>query len=474
MHRQFSIVLFIVFCFCSWESVWSHENGCKQVAERLFASDIPPYFRSQVKVFVLSNIKQYPLIFELISQKKAPATAYQKRTIEWFRLLQEAPQTNGQAERQWHQRFIGTWRELTVGEKEAVSPLSRQIAAFLDAFSFWIFSQVDLSHAYVASFEKEIGLKRLDNVAQADLKIAPLLSTIYSSQQNVPSYTGYCKVDYLTDTLMEGNMPSLVVRYQNGPKMTHVMRVGTMVIDVSHSKTFAIDEGFTYYLKAAAKLGKKHLYVNSARRGKPRVKKDEIEIGRTKLLESMEADAEFAPSFRIITLDKNSDFYFQEGDYSELKESSQFKKQFLLHLFDESVESKFYWSAKLKGPLWTDRVKSIVERVHQSHFSQKSELSADERRAFIEIAYVLIVEAAIQQLDIDVANVSCHYCVDRGASLLGLFYFYNLMQPSKQISGLDLSKMMAYTFGPGIFLHNRPIHDYRVSILETAASHIRN
>ena len=464
-------IIFVCFLFLASFALWSTEKEgkapCKPVAERLFASDIPRYFRSQVKIFLLTSLQHYPQVFELSTQKRAPKSAFQEQTVALLRIIQEVPATA--SERQWHQRFIMTLRAVAKGEKEPETPLSKEISDFLDSFSFWLFSQVDLSNAYVASFEREIGLKRLQDSTREN--IVPLIDTIYQSQMKEPSYTGYCKAGYLTDSLMEGNMPSVVVRY--GQKRVPVMRVGTMVLDVknsSDSPSLAIDESFMHYLKAAGKMGKKHLYVNTVRRGIAHVKKNEIEVRRTKLLEGMESDVQL-PAFRMITLDKNSDFYFQIEAFSELKEASQFKKRFLQHLFDEGEDGKFYWSKELKGPLWSDRVRALVEKVHTSYFAGKSELTVEERRAFIEIAYVFLIEAAIQQLDVDVANVSCHYCVDRGASLLGLVSLHQLLQ-QPEVSGLDLSKMMAYLFGPGIFLHNRPIHDYRVAILETAAGRL--
>lgn len=463
------IRIFLSIClFVSLPGLCAEEKKGTPPSYRLYLTELPAAFRSQVRSYVTRSLWQYPHLLRMSLGKEEAKTRYQKQTAEFLLLAKE----QGADLRAWHERFIYAFRNLTKGEMEDPSALSRDIAAFLDAFAIWVFSEDDFSDDFLAAFERDSGIKPIQDQKREHLDIKKLLGDTYEQHRHMPKYVGYDKENYLTETLLEGNMPLVVTRFDLSGKKVPIVRTGTMVRDLSldDSSKIAISPEFTYYLLAQAKRGKTHLYVNLMRQVQHQTKSHDVEDQRTRLIETLETDPGTGKAARVITLDKNSQFYYQEGPFSNLKEADQFKKQFLANLTQEGPTARYYWSKHLDAKRWNETLKTIVEQVHQRYFGNRAELTDAERSGFIELAYLKIVEAAIQQLNVDAVNIACRFCIDRGASLISLVYFDQLLKQSPTLSGEKLSRLMAFVYAPGLFFHDRPIHVYRVEILQSAAA----
>lgn len=461
-------IFFLLCLILSLPALWAEGKKGTPPSYRLYLTELPAAFRCQVRSFVTRSLWQYPHLLRLSLGKEEPKTPYQKQAAAFLLLVKE----DGADLRAWHERFIHTFRDLTRGEQEAASPLSQDIAAFLDAFAIWVFSEDDLSDAFLASYAKDTGFTPLQDLKREHLDIKKLLGDAYEQHRHLPKYVGYDKENYRTETLLEGNMPLIVARWDFAGKKVPIMRSGTMVRDLGDEKdraNISMSPEFTYYLLAQAKKGKTHLYINLMRQVRQQ-KKHDIEDQRSWLIEQLETSPSTEKSARVITLDKNSPFYYQEGNYADLKEAQEFKKQFLAHLTEEGPVAHYYWSKHLDAKRWKETLGSIVELVHQRYFGSKAELSDAERSGFIELAYLKIVEAAAQQLNVDAVNIACRFCIDRGASLISLVYFDQLLKQSPTLSGEKLSRLMAFLYAPGLFFHDRPIHVYRVEILQSAAA----
>lgn len=467
------IRIFLSLClFVSLPALWAEEKKGTPPSYRLYLSELPAAFRGQVRSYVTRTLWQYPHLLRLSLGKEEAKSRYQKQTADFLILVRE----QGSDLRAWHERFIRSFRDLTKGEQEAATPLSRDIAAFLDAFAIWVFSEDDLSDVFLASFERETRFQPIQDQTREHLDIKKLLGDAYEQHRLQPKYVSYDKENYLTETILEGNMPLVVARYDLPGKKVPIVRSGTMVRDLANKENLQkhpeidMSPEFTYYLLAQAKRGKTHLYVNLMRQIPLPSKKHDIEDKRTRLIQQLESEPATGKAARVITLDKNSQFYYQEGPFSTLKEADQFKKQFLANLTEQGPNARYYWSQHLDAKRWKETLSTIIEQVHQRYFGAKAELTDDERKGFIEVTYLKIVEAATQQLNVDVVNISCRYCIDRGASLISLVYFDQLLKQSPTLSGEKLSRLMAFLYAPGLFFHDRPIHVYRVEILQSAAA----
>ncbi len=440
-------------CSCA---LWA-ESSKNPPSERYFQTEIPQAYRAKVKAFVTTSLIAYPHLLKMSLRPEEAKTAYQRDALTFLKHVQEPSQN----QREWHQRLVTVLRQLSKGEQEAPTSLSQEVAVFVDAFAIWLFSGVDVSHTYRTSFEREINLQE----SPQPLNIATHLRDIYSSFHKNPKYVGYdTHGEYLMDTLMEGNVPLVVVRLEKGQKSVPLMRTGTMVRDLDLEQV-RIAEEYLLYLEALNRRGKKHLYVTLMRYGFPDEEKERIEILRSQTIVALESSQKAA---RIISLDKNSDFYLQKGKFKNLNIVEEFKSQFLVHLLAKGPEAKYYWSKHLDPIKWKSTLGSIVEEVHQKNFASAPQLTPAERTAFIEISYMKIIHAAIQQLDVDAVNVACRFGIDRGASLIGLIHFDHLLQDSSA-SGENLNALIAFVFGPGLFFHDRPIHDARIEQLQLAA-----
>jgi hypothetical protein len=112
------------------------------------------------------------------------------------------------------------------------------------------------------------------------------------------------------------------------------------------------------------------------------------EFARSSCLEALNVCAEFSGKLNVITLPKNTDFYFQTSHYQDIKRFSTFKEQ-LLEQFG-SGGSGFHFSKKITSYLDVDHIQKNIDVIHSLVFKGKDNLSVQERLNFIEIFYVVL------------------------------------------------------------------------------------
>ncbi len=245
------------------------------------------------------------------------------------------------------------------------------------------------------------------------------------------------------DAYSEGNLPFLQFTL---PNKTKVIRMGLPMIERPYLQNLIIPPSLNPEFIAFVQQQNRHLYVNL-------MKREGLEGPSSWAIESLEKTE---PSFAAVTLDKNSDFYWQDGDYPS--EIQSFKFLFYQQMLDP--KGAFYWSAHLNA--WDSQLKSILENVHQKYFNQKFELTKQERQDFIELTYLEILDRVVTLLQPDSMNITCKHAIDRGPSLAVLWQF--------KLGAASENEAAALLLAPPLLMHNRTGHESRLDRFTSAAS----
>lgn len=253
----------------------------------------------------------------------------------------------------------------------------------------------------------------------------------------LPSFSGLNHNSSYDDSLMEGNLPFLQFMLPNSKK-TAVIRMAMPALD---EQRFFSNEQIHPEFLAFIRGQNKHLYVNL-------MKRHGMEGGLSKTLESLDSKE---PSFAVVTLDKNSSFYWQEGDFPSA--AAAFKELFLRKMLDGK---DFFWSSQLSKNLETD-LRLILNQVHSDYFHENSLLDQKDRQNFIELTYLAILDYLAETLHPDSMNITCKQAMDRAPSLAVLWQWKLGLAKEEELAAL--------LFAPPLLVHNRPTHRSRLNRL---------
>lgn len=252
------------------------------------------------------------------------------------------------------------------------------------------------------------------------------LKTSLSKLRANPSFDGLKHNSPYDDSLKEGNLPFLQFRLPIG---TAVIRMAMPVMDERFT-TPKIHPEFLAFIRGQ----KKHLYVNL-------MKRHGLEGPLSKAIESLDKSE---PALAVVTLDKNSPFYWQEGDFPNF--ASDFKNLFLKHMQEGR---DFYWSSQVEIDL-----KGLLEKVHFASFQKKSILTQKERQDFIELVYLEILDNLTLSFRPESMNITCKQAMDRAPSLAVLWQWKHNLVSKEEAAAL--------LFAPPLLVHNRPTHRSRL------------
>lgn len=425
----------------------------------IYESSIYKTYHSQLQAFLQSEIEKSKSLQEALLSSET-GHSFIDQGLEFIHLIFKSMPQDRFDQALQHEKFITKLREL-ITEKSTVEnhkdPLTNAVAHLIDKLTIWMFTEADLSIPAYEFMYTETGLDQsaIDTLFQLDpFNFAIAIQTFFEGSEHFSEKEK--PPEMLEDPVLYGDMPMKLFTLQNGK--IEVIRTANVVRESGAEGDNRLNEEFKNYL--VARPGKLHLYINLL----PRTGDDSE---KSTLIEDLEDDPLVKKSFAIITLPKQkaSNFYFQKGEYADLNDAFQFKQAFFTVLFIR--DGDFYWSKKLEIGKWRKEVLAIINAVHKDFFAKREELTVQERLDFIEIAYIKIIEAAINQLNPDVLNVTCKQSVDRGPSIYALLYMYDRLKAGSSLEE-EYQTLYCLYFSPPIAFHNRPGHDYRVERFQTA------
>lgn len=402
--------------------------------ESSFRSTIFDHYYLELCSFIQTN--KSPLEKEQITPSNHPL--FTLRQLFTTNLPQD-----GIAKRAFHTAFLTRLRVLLFSQPHDNLQLVNQVC-------FWMYTQPHLLENYWQFLHT---LPTQPPLLNGALNSFPaIVEGYYQQLKKNGQLNGYYPLSLShTDPHYSGQIPSAIYRIGE----TTLVHFSRPLIEDKKQKSVFISPEFKAYLSYLRSKQQTHLYINLMhRQGK--------ESHLSKILERLEEDPEFESVIAVATLDKNSPFYWQKNEYAFLSKAAEFKKIFLNQLLTRTKEAVFKWPNKIPLDEWKQVIYRLINTIHIDYFSERSVLSRPERQQFIEIMLVKLIEALIEREKPSFCNISCKHSIDRGPSMLSLFYAYNCLQAQKKWSEADEQLILTLLFAPALVAHNRPPHTYRL------------
>lgn len=220
------------------------------------------------------------------------------------------------------------------------------------------------------------------------------------------------------DPWIQGNLPSRLYTFKAKKKEISVLRFGTPTKQSTIQKAEVIDE-LRAFLRSLSDTKEKHLIINLQDR------LSWTESARSLTIEHLADNPAFSKSLIVITLPKNTDFYYQLEDQNRADLFMESFKEKLRH----PEENGFYFPSEWKTSEIMSFADTAFASIHKFVFEGKNTLSRQNRQDFIEIFYQMLVARAVERFGVDSLSFNCKDAIDTGAFASGLFYgFLRLLQ----------------------------------------------
>lgn len=254
------------------------------------------------------------------------------------------------------------------------------------------------------------------------------------------------KTSVSNDSYKEGNLPFWQFTLSN-PLQTKVIRMGLPIVETSYLESLIFTPVINEEFLSLVRQEQRHLYVNL-------MKRSGLEGPYSSVLENAEQEE---AHLAVVTLDKNSPFYWQEGEYP--KETKAFKQLFLKQM--QNPNGDFFWTRRLDPIEWNRELALILEEVHRGYFNNAKELDLQDRQDFIELSYLEILDRLVEWLCPDAVNITCKHAIDRGPSLAVLWQW--------KLGAANENEVAALLLAPPLLMHNRTSHESRLERFLSAA-----
>lgn len=261
--------------------------------------------------------------------------------------------------------------------------------------------------------------------------------------------------------LWQQNPPYELYRIQRKKKQTKVLKIPSPTYQTTLAKPSLVGE-FQGFLRDYIAHKKVHLLINLQDRTSWK------ERPRANLLENSQNQAEFYSYLYVVSLTKDTDFYFQSNDYQKVEEASSF-----IHSFYEQLknfqEYGFFFPKHFNQPAFFQFLQKLLSQIHQTIFEGKQILTLPMRLDFIEIAYQFILLKIYEELSPDSMSFTCKDALDVGSAAAFLFFVF-LKGIKKQPLDKDQDWMRFMLQAPTLMVRERGIHPGRLSRVLSAAN----
>lgn len=327
--------------------------------------------------------------------------------------------------------------------------LSEPTVRSLHQLCYWRYTQPYLLPVYW-NWLQQFGSHYSLDLEKSPNALLNQLSTLTQEILQDERLVSFCESESLDPHLI-GHLPSFLYQL-NTTRFIHTART---VIDSPDHRSSQVVPEFLGYLKQLKQEGQTHLYINLM-----------LRTSKTKAscqaLEALEKHPEVGDVIQVMTLDKTSNFYWQKAEFSQsTQQAGEFKQVFLTHLFDDSAKGTYKWPCQIETKDWHSSCQAILDKVHDFYFDHQPIFSKQEREIFIELTYLHLIEEVLQRYQPTYCNISCKHSVDRGPSILAIFYAYQRLKEGHWIQE-DNKMLLTILLAPPLISHQRSPHTYRI------------
>ena len=264
------------------------------------------------------------------------------------------------------------------------------------------------------------------------------------------------------DPLFQDNLPSKLFEMDSDGKSIEVLRIPCPTRQAFVQKSEVVEE-FRAFLRyeLSKQKPKRHLFINLQDRTSWK------EFARCKALEELQKNAEFNQVCSVLTLPKNTDFYYQTAEYEAMDQASDFFAAFHGQL-SSAEECGFFLPTGFATKDLARFGEMILPLIHDRYFEKKKVLKRREREDFIEIFHLFLLLQIIEQMGPVSMSFTCKDGVDTGA-IQGATFFAFLKILEGEWGGresVDFFRWLLYT--PALYIRERAPDNERVARALTA------
>lgn len=236
--------------------------------------------------------------------------------------------------------------------------------------------------------------------------------------------------------IKQGNHPSYCYTLNQGKKEISVLRVPSPTMQTSITKAVVLPE-FHAFLYGLIGRKKKLLMIHL------QDKNSWVEEARCKAIEIQTKQIEYAEHFFLLTLPKETPFYHQIREFSEMDDAEQFMDQFREEIFLPEEYGFTFPKADKQSSRYLER---ILPEIHELFFDGRPSLTRKERLDFIEIAYLFLMIESIALCEVNYVAFTSKDSIDKGPpEALMLYYFCMLLSGKKaEESDYNLFRWIVY------------------------------
>ncbi len=256
------------------------------------------------------------------------------------------------------------------------------------------------------------------------------------------------------DSLVQNNLPghwysilwsgykSILIKM---PSPTHQEQIDKAVIN---------DE-FKCFLRSYAKglIPKRHLVFNLQDRTSWR------EHARSSVLEELQKHEDFKKQLVVVTLDIDTDFYYQEASYAHVNQTETFVHQFEELLQDQNAG--FLFPPELSNALFASFCSDLMQAVHKVFFGSKNVLSQLQRIDFIELFYVFLQLKVLEGVRPHSFSFTCKDAVDIGSTFSAKMFVILKLFNQEELSLHDLAYLDMIVFSSALLQRERVVQRER-------------
>src|SRR3989344_1406778 len=256
------------------------------------------------------------------------------------------------------------------------------------------------------------------------------------------------------DPIGQGNLPLTQFQLERGTKKTQVIRLPCPTRQSVINKAEIVDE-FRGFLRSFTK-GQRHLMINLQDRTSWK------EFARCKALEALQMSAECSSELIVLTLAKDTAFYYQNHEYLNLHQAKDFLKA-LGDQFASSEECGIFLPPRLKKAELARFSEALVPLIHELFFEGKLTLTRPNREDFIEIFYQFFILKCIEMIDPSSISFTCKDGIDVGATATGAFYGFIQLLHSGLTNKEEHDFLRWLLYAPALLIRERVVDAERLN-----------
>jgi hypothetical protein len=417
--------------------------------------------------FFQKSLNENETLRELWERQK-PSSCFEEITL---RLLGNLNQSKDKSGTEHHRQFIHCIRScINYSHKNSLNTKDAKLYFFVRALASFGFLKQNVYHEGLRFLRRHVDYKEplIEKKQNKENHLLDIFSH-YSEKIGLSFSRSHWGVQY--DLHLNGNHPFQTFELEIAGKKIQGIRFPISTYKVK-DQVEVIPE-FKAFMEQYKEEGKTHLYINYVHRFDRSQNYREYD---PKVIALEHFDRASDRELYLISLDKNSLFFYQIEEHALDCSAENFMRQFKALLFSE--RSPFYFSEKIYKLVdkesFQENLKGLIDLVHKMYFYKKPKLLLEERRAFIELAYNHFTEYFLGLVKPDSFNLNCKNTIDRGPGGISSFYIYALLRSGKKINDDEINKIKFLTYLPAILVHNRTLGLSRVSRLRACAEQLFN